>query len=371
MFKSSNGFEVRPVDFSMTGNSEPGYIVTTPVGDHMVDTLRDECSCAAMQGIACEHKQAVDEYVEHLTTEAMAQEQAEGSLLATPEPDPRMPEVEHRPSYRREHVGMTDTTPARPIHHTIVTCSCRWQATFTKKDQAKVAFRAHRDGTTTEEAAGKVATQDPAQVYENREDWLHAAKLLWFDRMRLFGHQPVENVRVGVGFTYSKRKTVRAECWRKENSDDGTYEIVMGNGYADSLQAFLSLGHELSHTNMDPGTGHGPAFRKYVVSLGFKRPVTDSANITDELKEWAEAQLKELGRYPHAKLEARTLEGGKPRQTNRWRKYHCAHPDCGWIVRAPKAGFVGFCTSESHDGEPFPLVPGWTEEGTEQAPENA
>jgi hypothetical protein len=347
MFRSNHGLTVVPP------NGESGVytvLVPTDTGEQSftVDGLRDECSCAATQGVACEHKAAVDEYAEQATAALLGHEPGAETLGHESVSDPA---TEHRPSYKREQVGMTETTPARPIWQTIATCSCGWTETHPKKDDAKVAFRAHRDGTTTETAAAEVAKQDPEQVYQNREDWLHAAKLLWWERMRLFGQEPVTNVRVGVGFTSSKRKTVRAECWRKEDSKDGTYEVIMGNGYAEPVQAFLTLGHELVHTNMEPGAGHGPAFRKYAVSLGFKPPITDSSNVQPELREWAEAQVKVLGKYPHAELQARSLEGGKPRQTNRWLKYECNIPECGWIVRSPKPDLTAACLSPLHFDE--------------------
>lgn len=339
-FTSSKGYAVR----SRESEDYP-FIVSGNDGDFLVSTLKDECSCAAIQGISCEHKEAVDEYVAATTVEELGHEPGhEHKEEPTTEP-----QTEHRPSYKREQVGMTETTPARPLWETTVTCSCGWQVTESTKDGAKTRFRAHRDGSTLEAAAEAVSEEPSDQLHQNREDWLHAAKLLWWERFSLFDVAYPTEVRVGVGFTYSRKKGHRGECWSKESSADRTFEVIISNQWADPAQVMRTLGHELVHTACPPGSGHGREFSTRAKAVGFKRAFSDSANTTEELETWIKEALEKLGRYPHAELEPKMVrEGGPKRQTNRWVKYHCSVPECGWIIRSPKPGFVGACLSPSH-----------------------
>jgi hypothetical protein len=337
MFKSTNGFTVQPPmgdsgPYTVTAGERPSEADPTTF-QWLVDTLKDECSCAAIQGISCDHKQAVDEYVEHATKEELGHSPGEPTAK---------PAQEHRPKYERRQVGMTDTKPARPMWVTDVTCSCGWhREDLTTKDNAKKAWRTHADRPTPEK-------EEPGQLYDNREDWLHAAKLLWWERFGLFDVAYPQEVRVGVGFTYGRKKTTRGECWVKEASRDKTWEIIISNREDDPAEVFATLGHELIHT-CAPGAQHGKGFSTKARAVGFRQAYVDSANQTDELKQWIGEQLAKLGRYPHAALEPTVRrEGGPPKQTNRWLKYHCSVDGCGWIIRSPKPGFAGLCISPMH-----------------------
>jgi hypothetical protein len=301
-----------------------------------VNTLRDECSCAAIQGIGCDHKTAVDEYAaataEQIITEAKPSPEVTKAATAS-----------HRPKYNRHQIGMTETTPSRPIWGTEIVCSCGWTFMPTQaftKDEAKTMHREHRE---------KEEANTPAPIFDTREAWLNEAMRHIHSRAALLGlGDNPPKTRVACGFTYGKGKRI-GECWRKEQSGDGTFEIIIHNKLDDPLHVLECLVHEIGHTFMEQGTGHKAPFRRWAVTMGLAGPMT-ATTAGEELRLWLTELAATLGTFPHAALDSaqRIREGGPKKQTNRWVKWTCEIPDCGWIVRTAKPDFKGACLSPLH-----------------------
>jgi hypothetical protein len=352
-FTTSQGFNVYPP------TEEGRYLVSHPAqdpGEWVVYTLRDECSCAAIQGIACDHKTAVDEYVEAAAAQitAEAEPRAELTQAAT---------ASHRPTYTRKQVGTTDSTPPRPLWATDVTCSCGWTDTAEAsrtKDEAKAIYRKHRD---------EAENITPAPIYKTREEWLTEAVRHIHARAALLqlGDNPPA-LRVACGFTYGKGRRI-GECWRKEQSGDGVFEIIIHNKLDDPVAVLECLTHEVGHTYMERNTGHRAPFRRWAKTMGLAGQMT-ATYAGEELRTWLIELAATLGTYPHAALDSaqRIREGGPKKQTNRWLKYVCEDPGCGWIVRAPKVGLKMACLGDAHANEPRLMLPGFTIE-SEDVPE--
>jgi hypothetical protein len=352
MFKSSRGFTVQPPagdggSYLVSTADDPIFPAITQ-STWIVDTLADECSCAAIQGIACDHKAAVDEYVE-ATASQITEE-------AKPRPDLTTADTaSHRPTYTRKQIGTTDTKPPRPLWATDVECSCGWtnaSDVSRTKDEAKDLFREHRD--TAQQTT-------PAPIFKTREEWLTEATRHIHARAALLGlGDNPPKVRVACGFTYGKGRRI-GECWRKEQSGDGTFEIIVHNKLDNPVEVLAVIVHEIGHTFMEQGTGHKAPFRRWAVTMGLAGPMT-ATTPGDELALWLKELAATLGTYPHAALDSarRIREGGPKRQTNRWLKYTCDVPGCGWIVRAAKADFSGLCVSPQHfdPDDPGRQVPG-------------
>ena len=350
-------------DYHVTPPARDGdpYLVTKQGGSWLVDTLKDECSCAAMQGIACEHKTAVDEYVEQQASQIIT------DAAPAPEVQTQPATASHNPKYERQLAGMTNTTPRRPFYAYTVRCSCGWVFTVepeskdqgVTKDMARDIFRGHKR---------QAENTTPPPIYKTREEWLNEGARHIQDRAALLqlGDNPPP-IRVACGFTYG-RGTRIGECWRKEQSGDGTFEIIVHNKIDDPAMVLGILAHEIGHAYMPAGTGHSTPFKRWARTMGFSGPFAEY-HPGEELVSWLTQLAGTLGTFPHAALDSRpqVREGGPKRQTNRWLKYVCEDPGCGWIVRVPKAGYKGACLGDAHENEPRLMVPGFTIE-TEVTP---
>ena len=93
------------------------------------------------------------------------------------------------------------------------------------------------------------------------------------------------------------------------------------------------LTHELCHAALGHGEGHGKNFKYLATSLGLTGKMT--ATIAGEgWHAWADPIVKELGKFPGAKLEG-VLAGGKKKQTTRMIKLVCN--ECGWSCRTTRS----------------------------------
>lgn len=179
------------------------------------------------------------------------------------------------------------------------------------------------------------------EVYETRESWLQGGLK---ELAPVFANSELtlpEKIRAAIGFTSSGRRGPASECWNSKHSDDGHYEIYISPGEALGEKVLESLAHELLHTVLADGTGHGKEFRKAALKLGFdgpsmRNPVAGSL-LRDRLAEIA----ARLGPLPHAPLNFRhgRTNGGDeddspdapPKQSTRLLKSQCA--TCGYTCR--------------------------------------
>jgi predicted SprT family Zn-dependent metalloprotease len=186
-----------------------------------------------------------------------------------------------------------------------------------------------------------------------REQWLQ----LFIERARphfeRVGSPLPERIRASIGFT-SKGERSRAigECWSADCAQDDTFEIFIAPKEKDAARIADILTHELVHTAMEEGEGHGKEFRRVATSLGLCGQMT-ATEAGPGWFEWAQDILDAIGPYPGTVLEHRfILKGGKKKQTTRQIKCECL--DCGFIFRASNVWLEGKeirCPNATCDGE--------------------
>ena len=177
--------------------------------------------------------------------------------------------------------------------------------------------------------------------YKTREEWLVAAaglikkQVLTKDVINNVDDQNTKfpKIRISCGFTGSRsgNKAIGV-CWYPQGSSDKTTEIfispVMDNAVPtkDNEQSVLDiLIHEMIHA-IRPTAGHKAPFKRIAVAAGLAGKMT-STHAGPELIPTLKKIAKELGKYPHAKLNAGSIVG-KPKQGTRLISAHCPHGDC-------------------------------------------
>jgi len=227
--------------------------------------------------------------------------------------------------------------------------------------------------------------------YGNREEWLQAAipglsALLqadaWGELEEPDGGFP--EVRVSVGFPKGRqgRGVAIGQCWDVSCADDRRAQIFIHPGLLVNDSAYDVLGtllHELVHAFVGVQHGHKAPFAQVCRKVGLEGPPTAThVPVGSWIGLALEALEREVGEYPHARLNDPTLgrlpsgpgfpifpggplgptdPGKGPPKSGRSLKYVCP-ADCGTIARMSKTqaarGMVGCkCT-----GEHLTLVPG-------------
>ena len=141
-------------------------------------------------------------------------------------------------------------------------------------------------------------------------------------------------IRVSCGWP-SKAATARSskrrigEAWSFKCSADNSHEIFLSPAMDDPIQVGATLVHELVHVAVGVEHGHKAPFRRLAVAVGLTGKMT-ATTAGDELKTRLHVLSKQLGPYPHAKLQpVEKKEEDKP--GSRMIKVECQ--DCGCVVR--------------------------------------
>lgn len=160
-----------------------------------------------------------------------------------------------------------------------------------------------------------------------REAWLQQAiKIL---KEGVFKRHRVPKVKVSVGFPQGGRGGKRiGEHWVPEASDDKVGSIFISPILDDAVRVLDVLVHELVHASVGNKAGHGPKFKKVALAVGLAGQMR-STEAGPELKVKLQDVLKDLGAYPHAKLNL--TKGPTKKQSTRMVKMECM--ECGYIVR--------------------------------------
>lgn len=174
---------------------------------------------------------------------------------------------------------------------------------------------------------------------KTREEWLQRFTELARPHFKKAGSPLPKKVRVSVGFP---SKGIRAksigECWASTASKDGVCEIFLRPSLQDDSSRIADvLTHELCHAALGHDVGHGKPFKLLATSLGLTGKMT--ATIAGEgWHAWADPIVKQLGKFPGAKLEG-MLAGGKKKQGTRMLKLVC--DTCDWQCRTTKSHIDG------------------------------
>ena len=169
-------------------------------------------------------------------------------------------------------------------------------------------------------------------TYETREQWLGAlAKAL----RPLFDAEGAEIpvFRITCGFpsagALAPKKRKLGQCWHGASSADGTAEVIVTPLVDNAEEIGGIVAHELAHACLGPDVGHKAAFARLGRAIGLEGKPT-SMGTGEAFKIILAPILKDLGAYPHARLNAQS----RKRQSTRLLKVECGN--CGYVCRVTR-----------------------------------
>lgn len=170
--------------------------------------------------------------------------------------------------------------------------------------------------------------------FQSREAWLEAATDELRPHYKTAGYPIPAKVRFSIGFPSSGRKgKAIGEHWHSAASADGHHEIFIRADQADPRQILGILSHELVHSAVPLGSGHGPVFKKAALAVGLEGKMIHAlpgAILSARLADLA----AELGPLPHAALNFdRRGDDSPKKQSTRLLKAECQTAACGYTVR--------------------------------------
>jgi len=110
--------------------------------------------------------------------------------------------------------------------------------------------------------------------YETREAWLSAATVALRSRFATAGYPLPGKIRFAIGFPSTGRRGKRiGEHWHSTASADGTHEIYIRPDQANPAEVLGILAHELVHSAVPLGSGHGKVFKAAALAVGLSGPM--------------------------------------------------------------------------------------------------
>lgn len=170
--------------------------------------------------------------------------------------------------------------------------------------------------------------------YATREEWLEAAVAITKPLFEAADYK-VPKVRVACGWpsrggTSAKKRAI-GQCWDTSASSDGIHQIFISpwlDEPADEYGVLPVLIHEVAHAVVGIDQKHNKVFGKCARAVGLEGKLTATFGSGELLRKCA-GYLKQLGAYPHAKLDPRKSPVKK--QSTRMIKMECG--DCGYVAR--------------------------------------
>ena len=145
----------------------------------------------------------------------------------------------------------------------------------------------------------------------------------------------IPKLRVSCGWPSSgglgqKRKTL-GQCWPASAAADKLPQIFISPWLEakSNIGVLPTLVHEVVHAVVGNDQKHNKVFRKCALAVGLEGKMTStiaSPVLMEVIEGW---QVRELGPYPHGKLDPRKSPVAK--QTTRMIKMEC--PDCEFVAR--------------------------------------
>jgi len=177
--------------------------------------------------------------------------------------------------------------------------------------------------------------KDKSLKHETREGWLLAAVALMRPLFSDRGYT-VPQVRVSCGWPSSRALSAKKRClgeaWSKDASSEKIANIFITpwlEEKPDEDQGILpTLIHELGHATVGNKEGHNKVFGKCVRAVGLTGKLT-STHASKELLEQCVAWHKELGEFPHGKLDSNK----RPKKKQTTRLIKCEDKASGYTVR--------------------------------------
>ena len=194
----------------------------------------------------------------------------------------------------------------------------------------------------------------------NRETWLNLMidkAVPLFDNAGFKISDIREKLKVSCSFIQGSRgnklKDAIGVHYNPTISAEGFHEMMIQPSLSDSVQVVGVLIHEMVHSiqthlhhdkngflSVKP---HGKEFRKMALAVGLTGKMTATTE-SPELKIQIEKWIKEVGKYPHSKVNFET----RKKQSTRLLKLTCEH--CGFIARA-SSGAINNFGYPSHCGD--------------------
>jgi len=170
--------------------------------------------------------------------------------------------------------------------------------------------------------------------FQTRDAWLEAATNALRPHFQTAGFPIPAEIRFSIGFPSGGRKgKAIGEHWHSVASADAHHEIFIRADQADPGAVLGILSHELVHSAVPLGSGHGPVFKKAALAVGLEgkmRHALPGAVFAAKLAEIA----AELGPLPHAALNFDRGGSEAPKkQGTRLLKAECETAACGYTVR--------------------------------------
>jgi hypothetical protein len=168
----------------------------------------------------------------------------------------------------------------------------------------------------------------------DRETWLCHAVAAMTPRF-LTQNYKVPLLRVSCGWPsvrpLSEKKRSLAECWRAEAATDGIAQIFVSPFLADGREVIAALVHEVVHSVVGHDAKHGKLFKKCALAVGLDGKMT-ATTAGPELLVAIDGWMKDLGAYPHARLDQ--LKRPTKKQGTRMIKMECEK--CGYVARTTR-----------------------------------
>ena len=158
-------------------------------------------------------------------------------------------------------------------------------------------------------------------------------------------------VKVSCGFpsTGNKSKHI-GQCWGRSSTTEGVNQLFISPVLDEPVQVLDTLVHELVHAIDDCVHHHGPEFKKIATDVGLQGNMRE-ATAGAWLKEQLTTIAKQLGKYPHTKINLAHSASAKtgPRPRAKCKK-------CGYEVTPLKKWlFMGppLCPKHTTEMEPI------------------
>lgn len=171
----------------------------------------------------------------------------------------------------------------------------------------------------------------------NREEWLTRAVEMMKPLFKSKSYE-VPPVRVSCGWPSVKGLAAKSrrigECWDKEAAKDGVNQIFISpflDQATEDATLLATLVHEVVHAVVGLKAKHGKAFKKCATAVGLEGKMK-ATYAGEELKGIIKCWEVQLGKYPHAQLDA--LKRPTKKQSTRMIKCEC--PKCHYTVRTAR-----------------------------------
>lgn len=170
--------------------------------------------------------------------------------------------------------------------------------------------------------------------HTTREAWLEAAVTICTPLFEAAGYK-VPRVRVACGWPsrggLSAKQKAIGQCWSKDASADKVPQIFISPYLSEPVEEFGVLPvliHEVVHAVVGVDQKHNKVFGKCARAVGLEGKLTSTIGGA-ELLEKCKTYVKQLGEYPHSKLDPKK----SPLAKQGTRLIKCMCNSCGYVVR--------------------------------------